>query len=298
MEIKSNIYAKLNTVRAELSKDLQKSGKNSYSKYDYFQLKDFMPQAIKLCEQYGLFTKFWIDKEKLELPAKITNTQTFNEAGQAVITEVKEENFTYVEYAHLLVIDTESEDIIEFKKETRECQVQAAQPIQNLGSKSTYMKRYMYIDVFEINENDEIEENTGTPEPKVEKKTTRSSSKPKVSEVSTQPVVYTEAKSVEEMAAVNNNIVGTWVPQAEPVAQPTPAPTTVSPVVEASVEVQTEGLMSMETKIALANAIKEAGLDPKVEILNIARELGTDVPLLKESDKDKVLEILNKKVGK
>lgn len=294
MEIKSSIYAKLNTVRAELSKDLQKSGKNSYSKYDYFQLKDFMPQAIKLCEQYGLFTKFWIDKEKLELPAKITNTQTFNEAGQAVITEVKEENFTYVEYAHLLVIDTESEDIIEFKKETRECQVQAAQPIQNLGSKSTYMKRYMYIDVFEINENDEIEENAGKPEPKVEKKTTRSSSKPKVAEVSTQPVVYTEAQSVEEMAAVNNG----WVPQAEPVTQPTPTPTTVSPVVEASVEVQTEGLMSMETKIALANAIKEAGLDPKVEILNIARELGTDVPLLKESDKDRVLELLNKKVGK
>ena len=294
MEIKSNIYAKLNTVRAELSKDLQKSGKNSYSKYDYFQLKDFMPQAIKLCEQYGLFTKFWIDKEKLELPAKITNTQTFNEAGQAVITEVKEENFTYVEYAYLLVIDTESEDIIEFKKETRECQVQAAQPIQNLGSKSTYMKRYMYIDVFEINENDEIEENAGKPEPKIEKKTTRSSSKPKVAEVSTQPIVYAEAQSVEEMAAVNNG----WVPQAEPVAQPTSAPTTVSPVVEASVEVQTEGLMSMETKIALANTIKEAGLDPKVEILNIARELGTDVPLLKESDKDKVLEILNKKVGK
>ena len=294
MEIKSNIYAKLNTVRAELSKDLQKSGKNSYSKYDYFQLKDFMPQAIKLCEQYGLFTKFWIDKEKLELPAKITNTQTFDKEGPHVITEVKEENFTYVEYAHLLVIDTESEDIIEFKKETRECQVQAAQPIQNLGSKSTYMKRYMYIDVFEINENDEIEENAGKPEPKVEKKTTRSSSKPKVAEVSTQPVVYTEAQSVEEMAAVNNG----WVPQAEPVAQPTPAPTTVSPVVEASVEVQTEGLMSMETKIALANAIKEAGLDPKVEILNIARELGTDVPLLKESDKERVLELLNKKVGK
>ena len=295
MEIKSNIYAKLNTVRAELSKDLQKSGKNSYSKYDYFQLKDFMPQAIKLCEQYGLFTKFWIDKEKLELPAKITKTTTYGEVtGIESETEIREENFTYVEYAYLLVIDTESEDIIEFKKETRECQVQAAQPIQNLGSKSTYMKRYMYIDVFEINENDEIEENAGKPEPKVEKKTTRSSSKPKVAEVSTQPVVYTEAQSVEEMAAVNNG----WVPQAEPVAQPTSAPTTVSPVVEASVEVQTEGLMSMETKIALANTIKEAGLDPKVEILNIARELGTDVPLLKESDKDKVLEILNKKVGK
>ena len=48
----------------------------------------------------------------------------------------------------------------------------------------------------------------------------------------------------------------------------------------------------------LANMIKEAGLEPRDEIVNFARELGTDVPLLKESDKDKIIELLNKKVGR
>jgi len=273
---KNNIYAKLNVVRLELSKNLQKSGKNTYSKYDYFQLKDFMPQAIALCNEQGLFTKFWIGKDKVELPSRKTTQNVVDENGEVTGTViVEEENFQYVENAHLLVIDVESGDTEEFVKETRECQVQAAQPIQNLGSKSTYMKRYMYIDLFEINENDEVEANTGKPETvEAAPKTTRTR-KPKVEEVSTkapEPVTYTEATTVEEMNAVNN--------------EPTAA------------EEVPEDLMTMETKLQLANKIKEAGLDPREEIANIAAELGTEVPLLKESDKDKVLEILEKKVGK
>lgn len=281
----NNIYEKLNVVRLELSKDLQKSGKNSYSKYDYFQLKDFMPRAIELCNEQGLFTKFWIDKDKIDLPSRKTTQNVVDENGEVTGTVVvEEENFQYIEYAHLQVIDVETGDVEEFKKETRECQVQAAQPIQNLGSKSTYMKRYMYIDVFEINENDAVEENTGKPVTTevAPAKTTRSR-KPKVQEVSTKApeVTYTEAATVEEMNVVNN--------------QPTAAE-----MVQAmeSTPVDTDNLMSMETKLELANKIKEVGLDPREEILNIAKELGTDVPLLKESDKDRVLEILNKKVGK
>lgn len=278
-----NLYAKLNEVRLELSKDLQKSGKNTYSKYDYFQLKDFMPKAIELCNKVGLFTKFWIDKEKIELPSRKTTQNAVDENGEVTGTVVvEEENFQYVEYAYLNVIDTETGDEELFKKETRECQVQAAQPIQNLGSKSTYMKRYMYIDVFEINENDAIEENTGKPVV-AETKTRTKASKPKVQEVSTKPVV---AQPVVEPTPT---VESTPVVAPEPVVEE-------KPVVEQKVDASE--LMSMETKMFLANAIKEAGLDPREEILSIAKELGTDVPLLKESDKDKVLEILNKKVGK
>ena len=278
----NNLYAKLNVIRLELSKDLQKSGKNSYSKYDYFQLKDFMPKAIELCNREGVFTKFWVDKEKLPLPSRKTTQNVVDENGEVTGTViVEEENFQYVEYAYLKVVDVESGEEELFKKETRECQVQAAQPIQNLGSKSTYMKRYMYIDVFEINENDTVEENTGKPvTTEVTTKTTRTK-KPKVEEVSTkaaEAVTYTEAATVEEMNTVNNE------PTAAEMVQ--------------QMEASDEPLMSMETKIELANKIKEVGLDPREEILNIAKELGTDVPLLKESDKEKVLEILNKKVGK
>lgn len=264
MEANTNLLSKLNVIRLELSKDLEKGGKNDYSNYTYFQLKDFMPKAIKLCNENGLFTKFWIDKEKKEMPSKTTINYITNADGEVVgKTEQIEEQFIWVEYAFLEVTDIESGEVELFKKETASCALQAAQPIQNLGSKSTYMKRYMYIDVFEINENDKIEEETGKPI-KVETPKTTKTTKPKVTTVVETPVV---------------------------------APQPVAP--EAPVqEVKTDELMSMQTKMELASTIKELGLDPRETILECAKELGTDVPLLKETDKDKIIEIVNKKAGR
>ncbi len=286
----NNLYAKLNVVRVELSKSLEKSGKNNYSKYDYFQLKDFMPQALALCNEQGLFTKFWIDKEKIELPSKKV-TQYLNGENQGeIVTE--ENNFQYVEYAYVLVVDVESGAEELFKKETREVTLQASQPIQNLGGKNTYMKRYMYMDVFEINENDSVEEETGAPvnvETKVETKT-KSRKKPAVQEVSTKP-----AESItpyDFMPQTTMQVAPQEVPVAAPVVS---APVEVAPQIT---EQNTEDLMSMETKISLAETIKNAGLDPRTAIIEFAQALGTDVPFLKESDKDKILEMINKKVGK
>ena len=288
----NNLYAKLNVVRVELSKSLEKSGKNNYSKYDYFQLKDFMPQALALCNEQGLFTKFWIDKEKIELPSKKTTQHIFDENGGVKSDIISEEdNFQYVEYAYVLVVDVESGAEELFKKETREVTLQASQPIQNLGGKTTYMKRYMYMDVFEINENDSVEEETGAPvnvETKVETKT-KSRKKPAVQEVSTKPAE--NVTPYDFMPQQEPAVVGGWVPQEVPVA----APVEVAPQ---NTEQSTEDLMSMETKISLAETIKNAGLDPRTAIIEFAQALGTDVPFLKESDKDKILEMINKKVGK
>lgn len=283
----NNIYAKLNVVRTELSKSLKKGGRNNYSNYDYFQLEDFMPQAIQLCNENGLFTQFWIDKEKVEMPSTKTTQNVINDEGVVTGTILTEQdNFVYVEYAHVLVIDVENpENQIEFKKETRECAVQAAQPIQNLGSKSTYMKRYMYFDVFEINQNDSIEENTGKPE-KVESKPTRkSSSKPKVTEVSTKPV---------EPTPVQVTPVQTSEPTAREMLNNLEAQAPIDPV---ETTVNTDELMSMQTKMDIAQAITKAGFNARDMIVELAREIGTDVPLLKESDKDKILNLLESKKG-
>lgn len=280
----NNIYAKLNVVRTELSKSLKKGGRNNYSNYDYFQLEDFMPQAIQLCNENGLFTQFWIDKEKVEMPSTKTTNNIINDEGVITGTSyIEQDNFVYVEYAHVLVIDVENpENQIEFKKETRECAVQAAQPIQNLGSKSTYMKRYMYFDVFEINQNDSIEENTGKPE-KVESKPTRkSSSKPKVTEVSTKPV---------EPTPVQVAPVQTSEPTAREMLNNLEAQTPVETTIN------TDELMSMQTKMEIAQAITKAGFNARDMIVELAREIGTDVPLLKESDKDKILNLLESKKG-
>lgn len=286
----NNLYAKLNVVRVELSKSLEKSGTNNYSKYNYFQLKDFMPRALELCNEQGLFTKFWIDKEKIELPSKKV-TQYLNGENQGeIVTE--ENNFQYIEYAYVLVVDVESGEQELFKKETREVTLQASQPIQNLGGKSTYMKRYMYMDVFEINENDSVEEETGAPanvETKVETKT-KSRKKPAVQEVSTKPAE--NITPYDFMPQTTMQVAPQEVPVAAPVVS---APVEVAPQ---NTEQNTEDLMSMETKISLAETIKNAGLDPRTAIIEFAQALGTDVPFLKESDKDKILEMINKKVGK
>ena len=283
----NNIYAKLNVVRTELSKSLKKGGRNNYSNYDYFQLEDFMPQAIQLCNENGLFTQFWIDKEKVEMPSTKTTQNAINDEGVVTGTILTEQdNFVYVEYAHVLVIDVENpENQIEFKKETRECAVQAAQPIQNLGSKSTYMKRYMYFDVFEINQNDSIEENTGKPEKVESKPTKKSSSKPKVTEVSTKPV---------EPTPVQVAPVQTAEPTAREMLNNLEAQAPIDPV---ETTVNTDELMSMQTKMDIAQAITKAGFNARDMIVELAREIGTDVPLLKESDKDKILNLLESKKG-
>lgn len=289
----NNLYAKLNVVRVELSKSLEKSGKNNYSKYDYFQLKDFMPKAIELCNEQGLFTKFWIDKEKVELPSRRV-VQHINHVETNDIEEIvtDEKNFQYVEYAYVLVVDVESGAEELFKKETREVTLQASQPIQNLGGKNTYMKRYMYMDVFEINENDSVEEGTGAPvnvETKVETKP-KSRKKPAVQEVSTKPAE--NITPYDFMPQTTMQVAPQEVPVAAPVEV---APVEVAPQ---NTEQSTEDLMSMETKISLAETIKNAGLDPRTAIIEFAQALGTDVPFLKESDKDKILEMINKKVQK
>lgn len=264
-----SLKSKINEIRYELSKEMNKSGKNDYSKYSYFQLKDFMPQALELFNEKGVYTEFYISKDKYAMPTKKTITRTFNEDGTiANEVEIEEENFEYKEFAHLKVINLDDEDdTIELAKETANVQLQAAQPIQNLGGKTTYMKRYMYMDLLEINENDKVEEETGKPV-KVETKTTakKIAKKPAVSTVSTKVEV---APAKIEIPETDTYTAG------DPVEQ-----------------VDASDLMTMETKLMLANKIKELGGDPRTKILEIAKKLGTDVPLLKESDKDTIISMI------
>lgn len=261
-----SLKSKISEIRCELSKKMSKSGKNDYSHYNYFQLKDFMPQALELFNEKGIYTEFYLSRDKYDMPSKTTVARTFNDDGTlASEVETTEENWEWKEFAHLVVVNLENEDdVIELTKETANVQLQASQPIQNLGGKSTYMKRYMYMDLLEINESDIVEEQTGKP---IKVETTRKTTKkPPVSTVSAKTTVAPEPVATTESG----------VPVGEPTHE----------------QVDTSDLMSMETKQELANKIRELGGDPRTKIVEIAKELGTDVPLLKESDKDKILSMI------
>ena len=265
-----SLISKIQTMREELLADLNKSGKNDYSHYDYFQLKDFIPQIIKLCNKHGVYTEYQLGYKKIALPSKKTTSYQFDENGVKIgETIIEEENFENKEFAFLKAINMEDpEDVIELSKETANVKMTASQDIQNLGGKSTYMKRYMYMDLFEIVENDSVEENTGKPEKVETKKET--ASKPATKTVSTK-----KAEVKEE-----------------------PKEEVKEEKVEEVKEESTGDLMTMDHKVELANYMKENGLDPRDEIVEAAKELGVDVPYLTEAHFEQIKEIVDRKVGR
>lgn len=126
-----NIYQKLATARVRLQeKELKKSGRNNFSKYDYFELKDFLPEVNRLFADLGL-------------------------CGVVSYTR---------ELATLTIFDAESEQKIEFTSPMEKAELKGCHDIQNLGAVETYQRRYLYVTALEIVEGDVLDENTGNPE--------------------------------------------------------------------------------------------------------------------------------------
>lgn len=120
-----NVYEKLQDCRVKLSQsDLKKSGRNSYSNYEYFELGDFLPRLTDIMAE-----------------DKLTSVITFDEA-----------------MATLTIIDCEKpEDTIVFTSPMREANLKGTHPIQNLGAVETYSRRYLYTVAFDIVENDTLD---------------------------------------------------------------------------------------------------------------------------------------------
>ena len=126
-----NIYEKLQAVRIELAaQGIKKGKKNTYSNYDYYELADFLPQVMKLCQEHKL------------MPA-----------------------LSYTpDMAVLTIYDCEKPDAkIEFTTPMSTAKLKACHEVQNLGAVMTYERRYLYITAFEIVEADLLEANTGKP---------------------------------------------------------------------------------------------------------------------------------------
>ena len=122
---KLNIYQKLQKSRVELQvKNLKKSGKNSYSNYEYFELGDFLPGVNEVCNNNGLATIFHFEKE----------------------------------IATLSVIDVDNpESIIKFETPIEMAAIKGSSTIQQIGGTQTYARRYLYMMAFEIAETDIVD---------------------------------------------------------------------------------------------------------------------------------------------
>lgn len=129
MSENKNVYQKLQQARVDLQKlNIKKSGENKYSGFKYFELKDFVPPLNEILLDNGLTSNFSIVENQ----------------------------------ANLFIIDFEKPDEkILFTSPIADAPLKGCTPIQSIGAVHTYMKRYLYMNAFEITEDDILDKEAG-----------------------------------------------------------------------------------------------------------------------------------------
>lgn len=122
------LFQKVAAARLELqSMNLKKSGTNSYAKYNYYELKDFLPAINDLATKHGFLC-----------------VTTFSREGDRITLYIYDSDDTTVEP-------------LEFSSPIADATTKGQIPIQGLGSMHTYLRRYLYMLAFEIVENDYVD---------------------------------------------------------------------------------------------------------------------------------------------
>ena len=125
----NNIYSKMQKARCEFQeKPLKKSGHNTFAGYRYFELGDFLPTINSLLEKYNLCSNISFDNE------------------MATLTIVNAEN---------------TDEKLVFTSPMSEANLKSCHAVQNLGAVQTYLRRYLWVNAFEIVESDGLDATTG-----------------------------------------------------------------------------------------------------------------------------------------
>lgn len=124
-----SIYKKIQIVKQRiLESNLKKSGENKFAGFKYYELADFTPAIINLCNEVGLFTKVTFDNE----------------------------------IAKLIIINSDKPDQREeYTSPMRTLELKGCNQIQALGGVETYSRRYLYMSAFDIIENDMFDGKSG-----------------------------------------------------------------------------------------------------------------------------------------
>jgi len=119
------VYQKLDKVRVELqNSNLPKSGFNKFAGFKYYELGDFIPTVNTLNEKHGIIS-------------------IFNMKGSV---------------ASLKIVNIENpKEFINFELNIVDAELKGATKIQAHGATNTYMKRYLYLNCYEIVEGDSVD---------------------------------------------------------------------------------------------------------------------------------------------
>jgi hypothetical protein len=150
------LLEKLQTVRIELQKaGLKKSGLNKFAGFEYYELSDLLPAINTSCELHKM-------------------TTVFNANDTCASLEIR---------------DYETTEVVRFEIPFKMPEIKGANAVQCLGGAITYLRRYLFINAFEICENDpndavigkDVVEHKTTPKPEY---------KPSKVDTSLDPSIY------------------------------------------------------------------------------------------------------------
>ena len=131
-----NLYQKVAKIKGEMSSmKFSKTGRNSFTKFNYFQLDDFEPTLEKLCSQYGIVTYFMFALD----------------VARMVVVDADDPTQK---------IEVDSPVDVSFGK--------TSSKMQDIGAMQTYARRYLFMSFFGITESDFLDEVAGMDTPKSE----------------------------------------------------------------------------------------------------------------------------------
>lgn len=125
-EMPVHLYKKIMLARKKFKdKGITKSGYNKFQNFAYYELKDIIPEAIEICLDLDLATRFTYENNKYSL--KIYDLENKEETEFTMPSKIypKEGNIN--------------------------------NQLQNLGKIQTYIRRYLYMQFLDITENDVVD---------------------------------------------------------------------------------------------------------------------------------------------
>ena len=165
MSEKKNVLQRLIEARVLLDKeDLKATGHSEFGNYSYLEIKDFSHQLNAINEKVGL--------------CPVVN---FNFAESGKMTGIL-----------TLYNSDEPSDFLEFQCEEGEFSNKKMQGIQEMGSKRTFITRYLYVSVYNIAETDAVNKS------KVEDKVDPSEQPVSNAKIATIQTMITKAKVTTE----------------------------------------------------------------------------------------------------
>ena len=172
-----NIYQKLNRARNQFhATELKKTGYNSFAKYYYFELGDFLIPALKIFAENDLCAIVSFDKD----------------------------------IACMSIVDIDKpDDMITLTSPMGSAALKGCHEVQNIGAVETYQRRYLWVAALEIVEHDALDATTGSDKPKAPIIPASPKTKDLGITAERLAIVQLVAENIKELIA-KNDIVGAY----------------------------------------------------------------------------------------